>query len=491
MNIAVLIGISNYKNASHLPACEHDVDNMKRLLDSTRKYEDIVTIKDNTSANHVKESLRSFFSKYQSSANIEEVFIYFSGHGIYVNDAMLCCSDFDATKPSTTSLSNSELDDLLRSISPNVAVKIIDACQSGSPYIKAVDGSFEKSFKTSPLKSFICMTSSQQDQSSFATATESLFTSKWIDAALAKDDGIVLYRDIQAALADEFVQHPDQTPFFVNQGSGLETFSAVTIEMKTLFSIRSKSPIIPEAEDSIMKILNGEIQKRDSMFVPRARVTETIEAAKEFIIKYTIKDTIVSKLYKQTISTDARLPSIPKVSEVATFAQDQSWQKKYFVQIKSEKYQTQVPKDPLSIFKKYTPFGSNLDDSEYVTVTRERPVSIESTEVLPMEVAVASFFSSHPSLPGFQVYVGIVHSLTDIMIISTTTKVIQSGWESRSINFSDIKWRFQNYTWAELSKDPSKLFEAPMSRGEEEIRKYLETLLPKPESIEEIATKVK
>lgn len=487
MNIAVLIGISTYKNASSLTACEHDVDNMRRLLDSTRKYDDILTIKDNTSSNHVKESLRSFFGKYQNNSNIEEAFVYFSGHGIYVNDALLCCSDFDTSKPSTTSLSNSELDDLLRSISPDVAVKIIDACQSGSPYIKAVDGSFEKSFKTSPLKSFICMTSSQQDQSSFATATESLFTSKWIDAALAKDDGVVLYRDIQAALADEFVQHPDQTPFFVNQGSGLEAFSAITIEMKTLLTLRSKSPITPEPEDSILKVLNEEIQKRDAMFIPKDRVTAVIETSKELISKYAIKDRIVSKLYTSTISVDTRLSSIPKASEVAKFAEDQSWQKKYFVQIKTEKFRTRVPKEPLSLMSRLSGLGANMDDSEFVTVTRERPSSIESTESLPLEVAVVSFISDHSSLPGFRVYIGLVHSLTEVMILSTTAKVFQSGWESRSINPSDIKWRFQNYTWAELSKDPSILFETTMSRAEEEIRKTLESFLPKPEPTEEQA----
>lgn len=485
VNIAILIGVSNYKNATALPACEHDVENMKRLLDSTGKYNEILTIKDNTSANQIKESLRSFFGRHQNDHNIDEAFVYFSGHGIYSGDALLCCSDFDTTKPSTTSVSNSELDDLLRSVNPTVAVKVIDACQSGSPYIKDVDASFEKALKTSSLKSFICMTSSQQDQLSFATASESLFTSKWIDAALSKGEGTVLYRDVQAYLADEFAQHPDQTPFFVNQGSGLEAFSTITTEMKILYGLRSKSPMTPEPEESILHLLSLEISKRDSQFVSKDAVIASIETGKELIEKYQIKDNILSKLYKRTITTDLRLTSIPKASDVAKFAQDQSWPKKYFVKINNEKYQTRIPKEPLSILARLTAFPPNIDDSEYVTVTRERPASIESSESLPFEVVLVSFESDHPSLPEFRVYIGLVHSLTEVMVLSTTAKVFQRGWDSKAINAAELKWRFYNYSWSSISSNPSLLIEEPINKGEEEIRQYLESLLPKPESQEE------
>jgi hypothetical protein len=90
--------------------------------------------------------LRSFFSKYQTGGNIDETLIYFSGHGVYQNDALLCCTDFDINRPATTSISNSELDDLLRSVKPNVAVKVIDACQSGSPYITWLSLIFRRHF---------------------------------------------------------------------------------------------------------------------------------------------------------------------------------------------------------------------------------------------------------------------------------------------------------------------------------------------------------
>ncbi len=221
MNIAVLIGVSLYKVAAPLPACTADAKQMHKLLSAAKKYDDIFCLTQNTNAAPLKDALRTFFAKHQNLPDIDEALVYFSGHGVYHQDALFCCSDFDANRPASTSISNEEIDDLLRSVSPNVAVKVIDACQSGSPYIKDASAGFEKALRSSRLDSFICMTSSRLDQSSYATAEESAFTSKWINAALCKQDGSVLYRDIQAALADSFVDTPEQTPFFVSQGTGL------------------------------------------------------------------------------------------------------------------------------------------------------------------------------------------------------------------------------------------------------------------------------
>ena len=164
MNIAIIVGVSKYKSEGQLPACTLDAENMRQLLVATKKYDDVQCINDKTDAAQVKDQLRAFFAKYQDSSNISEALIYFSGHGVYQNDALLCCSDFDINRPATTSVSNSELDDLLRSVKPGVAVKIIDACQSGSPYIKDASAGFEKALGASELKSFICMASSRQDQ---------------------------------------------------------------------------------------------------------------------------------------------------------------------------------------------------------------------------------------------------------------------------------------------------------------------------------------
>ena len=488
MNIAILIGISKYKSEAQLPACARDVENMRRLLMATKKYDDIQCINDQTNASQVKDSLRAFFAKHQNTPEISEALIYFSGHGVYQNDALLCCSDFDINRPATTSVSNAELDDLLRSIKPEVAIKIIDACQSGSPYIKDASAGFEKALGASHLNSFICMASSRQDQSSYATPNESAFTAQWIDAAISKDAGTILYRDIQAALADAFVTNPDQTPFFVNQGTGLEAFCTVSDEIRQLANQRSKSVASEKPEDAILQIIEQAVTKRDKNFVKHDAAISASEQSKTAIINQEISDEIVSKLYEKSVSTDLKLSAIPQSRAVAQFADEQTWQKKYFTKIKYETYKVKVPKDPLNIRMTLSSLMNRIDESEYVLETRSRPSSLEPTESLPFEVAEISFSSNHPSLPAFLVYVGIVHSLTDVMVLSSTVRLTQKGWTERTPELSEVQWRYQSFAWAEVVRDPPILWRDAINRGEQDIRAYLEALIPISESTRDDST---
>lgn len=479
MNIAILIGISKYKSEGALPACGFDVENMHRLLVATKKYDDILMIIENTNASQVKDALRQFFGKYQTIGGVEEAFVYFSGHGVYQGDAMLCCSDFESNRPATTSISNSELDDLLRSVKSSVVVKVIDACQSGSPYIKDASAGFEKALSKSSLSSFICMASSRQDQSSYASASESRFTKRWIEAALSKEDGIVLYRDIQAALADAFVSDPDQTPFFVSQGSGLESFSFVTEEMKSLVSARAKAHVPDKPEAAIAELIKARIAERDKAFVAHALVIDAVDDSKESLVITGIKDPLVHELYKKSVKVDLKLPSIPKARAVAAFSDEQSWAKRYFVKVNTESYNVKTPK----FFGLATSqiLGRALGDEEFVLETRYRPSTLESTEPLPLEVAELSFTSDHPSLPAFLIYIGLVHSLTEVMILSTTVRLTQRGWASRTPELSDVQWRYQAQAWADVVKDPSLLWRDAQARGEADIRAFLESILPVPE----------
>lgn len=490
MRIAIIIGIAKYKSETPLPACGLDAENMKRLLAATKMYDDIQLVVDNTNASQVKDALRQFFRKYQSTAGIEEAFVYFSGHGVYQNDAMLCCSDYDSNRPATTSISNAELDDLLRSVSPAVAVKVIDACQSGSPYIKDASAGFEKALSKSPLGSFICMASSRQDQSSYASASESFFTKRWIDAALSKEDGSVLYRDIQAALADAFVSDPDQTPFFVSQGTGLEVFSTVTEDMKALTSARVKALIPDKPEAAIALLIKTQIEDRDRAFVAHDSVLRAIDASKESLVSFGITEPLVQNFYVKSVKTDLKLPVIPKARSVAMFAEEQSWAKRYFVKVNKESYQTRVPKDRLTLsgFGLHKrPFGTLVSDEDFVVETRQRPSTLESTETLSLEVAELSFTSVHPSLPAFLIYIGLVHSLTEVMILSATVRLTQRGWNSRTPELSDVQWRYQAQTWADVVKNPELIWRNAQTRGEADIKTYLESLLPKSEASAEAA----
>ena len=74
------------------------------------------------------------------------------------------------------------------------------------------------------FKNLIQISSCRENQDSLAGEPLSIFTDKFRAAALRKPDGPVYYTDIVNFLRDAFIQNDEQTPFFVFQVTGRETF---------------------------------------------------------------------------------------------------------------------------------------------------------------------------------------------------------------------------------------------------------------------------
>ncbi|WP_223524787.1 caspase domain-containing protein [Pseudomonas sp. A-B-26] len=467
MNLALLIGIDTYDRLPALPACANDLSIMHQTLKATNKYHHIELI-DNATAENAKEKLRSFFASHNNTPDIEEIFVYFSGHGAYQDDALFCCADFDAKRAATTSISNTELDDLLRGASPKVAVKVIDACQSGAPYIKDVDNGFLKSIKTSRLSSFICMASSQHDQYSYASSLTSHFTAAWVEAALSKTTGSILYRDIQASLADTFALSPSQTPFFVNQGSALELFSIVTEEMISLHAVRSSSPE-QKSEKNISETLRQRISKNDSQFVEFGEVTDTLNKSIELLSEAKIQDALVSEFYKKSVNPDLKLSGLPRAGSFAEFGSNHGWEKKYFIDVQEETYSAP---NPLSVFG----FGSGREQ----TIEKTRPAYVLSTESLPVEAVEIAFNAINPSLPSYRTYIGIIHSNTEALILTATASLTQKGWDKKILERSEIKWEYSPITWQAIIREPALIWERGIKQVTDIVRVNLENLSKQP-----------
>ncbi len=470
MNLALLIGVDKYDRLPMLPACANDLVVMHDILKATNKYQEIQLIGSACAAD-TKEKIRDFFSRFSSASNIDEIFIYFSGHGGYQDDALFCCSDFDEKRAATTSISNTELDDLLRSANPKVAVKVIDACQSGAPYIKDTGSGFVKSIKASKLSSFICMASSQHDQNSYASSNSSFFTDAWANAALSRSSGTILYRDIQAALADAFASIPGQTPFFVNQGSGLEAFSLITEEMSSLCAVRNSNFSALTTGKSIDEILKLEIEKSDSRFVEYEEAVAAIETSIDLLKNKQISDTLVGSFYKKTVNSELKLTNLPRTRSFAEFGDNQGWAKKYFIDIQKETY-TATVSNPMSLLG----FGGN--GKEY-TVEKTRPAYVISTEALPVEAVEISLDANNPSLPSYRTYIGIIHSHTEVMVLSATASLTQKSWSTKALELSEIKWEYHSVPWKTIIHNPSYIWERGVSHAIDAIRSNLESIAKK------------
>jgi hypothetical protein len=231
--------------------------------------------------------------------------------------------------------------------------------------------------------------------------------------------------------------------------------------------------------DSLASAISLAIAKEDARYVSPSAATESIESSKSLLTRYSVRDPVVSEFYKVAIEFEHSLSSLPGIKSVAKFAKEQGWTRRFFVNLPMEEYEVEVPPDILA-----TMFYAKLKRGKdnYETETRTRPRTLEATEALPFDTVGISYASASPSLSAFQSYIGIIHSLTEVMIVSTTTRLTQKGWTKRELDSSTFQWRFEAYPWTQIVKSPEMIWLDSVDRAESEIKTYLESLVRKDES---------
>lgn len=208
---------------------------MKALLEATDRFDGVYAQSD-MSADSMRDVLRKNISP---GAAYDEIFFYFSGHGVQIGGELYYCgTNFDDGRPNETGVSHSEVLDLLRPASPNLLVKVIDACYSGAQLVKSERLVY--STAKAGFRNVIQFSSSRDDQTSWGGERLSAFTRAFLEAAVRKAEGTVYYTDIANTLRDDFLDNDDQTPFFVNQGTGRE---ALVSDANVLVSFRDRLAI--------------------------------------------------------------------------------------------------------------------------------------------------------------------------------------------------------------------------------------------------------
>ena len=291
-NAAILIGNSHYSSLRPLACCQADLHAMKMLLEATEKYSDICVIED-ADADSIKSRIREAI---QESASTDELFFYFSGHGYqHETDFYLCATDFDVSEPNATGISTDELHALLRLANADLVVKVIDACNSGTLLVKA-ESPFQ-SHQKQGFNNLIQISSCRENQNSLTGEPLSAFTEKFRDAALRKHEGVVYYFDIVNSLKDAFIKNDEQTPFFVFQVTGRESFVE---DARCLDSLRNCLSVAarPSIED--------ESRHQEPSPSPRS-LQVLLETAEQKVATPEIIDSFVNKFFDaliKKVSTD-------------------------------------------------------------------------------------------------------------------------------------------------------------------------------------------
>jgi hypothetical protein len=421
MNIAIILAVSNYANPSNnLPASKKDGEIIHKILLETKKYDKLLLINDNESSSKIKELLSNFFVECKGLV-IDELFFYYSGHGEFSNDEFYyVLADFDHKKKNQTSLQNSEIDELIRTLSPQIVVKLIDACQSGTSYIKESD--VLTKYFTETKKGFnkcYFLNSSLTIQSSYQDENLSFFTQSFVQALKNHSGSEIRYKDIIDFILDDFDGNTDQTPFFVIQAELTEKFCSLSPHLKMFITNFDAKSINSDGDNKRSPTLLELVQISAKDFVDKQGALSALEFCKKKIEPLNL-DKDISDLYDVTIHFTEDNNKIVGVKEIGKWLKNNA---------------NDFLAEPI--------YSDHFDDEigEMFSVTSGYNLHIENAAFKAVEIEIISKF---PNVKSYRCSVSVLMSKRLLTFFYCMLPYIESGWDEIILNSSKIKWTYTN-----------------------------------------------
>lgn len=417
MNIAIVLAVSKYKLPdNNLPASKKDGDIINNILSATKKYDDILYINDNESSLEVKELISNFFVKYKDK-NIDELFFYYSGHGEFSNDKFYyLLSDYEEKRKNQTTLQNEEIDNFIRNLSPQLVVKVVDACQSGARYIKDFD-ILPKYINNSKegFKNCYFLYSSLSNQSSYQDNNLSFFTKSFIESIKLYPADEISYKHIIEFINDEFQNIGVQNPYYVIQAEMTEKFCKYNGELRSfLDKLNLLDQNTNKEENEKKQISLFEVVKNNAKeYVDKdGAIKAMLFCEKQF--KKVAFDSDLIELYDVSINFGENNNSIEGVRAIGKWIQDNSHE--YFAK----------PEYDYS-------FDFEVGDIiGYEFLVEGAPYNSLSIEIS----------SKFPNLKSYRCNVAVLISKKEILFFYSTLQYIESGWDSKEIDTTKISWKY-------------------------------------------------
>ncbi len=441
-SIAILIGNTNYKELPNLDCCANDVVQMQRLLGETQKFNQIIDFIDD-SVSVVKDNLRKVS---ELEEDFEEIFFYFTGHGLSNSDDFyMCFEEFKDSSPNTTGLSRTDAFELVRQFKAELSVIVIDACESGRNLIKSDVASLERSLKAG-FTNFAHFSSCTEGQYAVAGDKISLFTDEFIKACLQKEQGVVYYSDVESALRDAFLNRSVQTPHFIRQGTSREKFCN---DANLLVDFRKTFLSSPELEE-----VQEEAAPTVSVFALAKAAIESVEA--RVPIKKDAQE-FIDGVFEATLSNSDLTSETVEFFDIRTVKYDDFdnvQNKRAIVSLLERRGGTDsFVESDVERKKRRQPFGAlgistlamlGSPDEYDETYNLFNHCKLKSVHVgiyfEPKFMALNRVFSEIVFLP----------CLTECLILTCNTIERRSGWGSFNEFEGTKKWKWSHHAWSEI-----------------------------------------
>ncbi|WP_418262368.1 caspase family protein [Flavobacterium faecale] len=454
MRIGILIGISEYENYDNLPGCDNDLNAISEVLHTSKEFDEIKVFNKKVDSNNIKSELSKLFSDWKGN-EIEELFFYFSGHGSFMNNEFYyILSNFDESQKRQTSLQNSEIDNMIKSIKPKMVTKVIDACQSGVSYIKGNSNIVEKYYSktTDSFEKCYFMHSSMTSQYSYQNADLSDFTKGFLEAISVNNKPTIRYKDIIDFISDEFEKSTEQTPFFITQADHTESFLTTSKELQDVISkyiIKEEKETEVAKEESIKyNSYLDRIKKDAEIYSTQEETQQLLNEIKELIIETTLK-TEINELYKYKNSFSHHLRDLPKGILIARWLEDNP--NDYFAKADYEKVSYQEEETSPN---RFGTFSSMMRGTKIVTKYRNDLMGFEQPIDIPYKYITIDFSPIYPNLTQYALLFTFLISKKDIKVFYAFTSYTETDWSRREININ-FKWSSDDF----LIKNKNQILE--------------------------------
>jgi len=476
--IAIIISNSEYDNLGQLDFCRNDGDAMLKILNATNKYNEIFYNHGSSTSAEARAIIRSAVEKYENN-KITELFFYFSDHGVISNDFIFCCKDFKSRRPKSTSIPNEELDTLFRSLSPDVVVKVIDACQSGKRMIKDVDV-FEKAIASKGFNNFIQMASCLDNQLSYGNQKFSFFTEKFLQSTTNQKENPIYYFDIMNYISDSFEDDIAQTPLFTLQITGREVFcedAAETYSIRdSLFGDEGNSSVVQEGKATIS--IGDIIKEREKEYISKKEVENILIEFKNSLGSIELNEDIID-YFEVLLHEHQDFEDVPSISSIASGI-DNNKDPDMLCEIRYEDRTRDIPYRRSNVFGLSFPglFGqSNLTGEENKTrmVNFRVPIGIRPKDAWPFAWLQLQLEPKAQCLPPLAMAVLFVPYRTKCRIYSSFISYKRASWDEFRMDSASADWSFKEHQW--LNFDVSELSKGFLNQFSEKIEQVVEEII--------------
>lgn len=419
MNVAIIIAVSNYSNkANNLPASKNDGEIISGILNTTKKFDRVLTINDNESSSKTKELLSNFFIEHKG-VKIEELFFYYSGHGEFSNDEFYyLLSDYDAKKKNQTCLQNNEVDDLIRTLNPQIVIKVIDACQSGTSYIKENDV-LTKYFNETKKGFSKCyfFNSSLSNQASYQDENLSFFTYSFVQSLKEHPSSEIRYKDIIDFILDEFNGNQEQTPFFVIQAELTEKFCSFNDDLKLYLNTYKDQTNKTSNEEKKVPTLIEIVKNNAKEYVDKDGALKAMKFCRDQFEKLVL-DKETRGLY------DVKTNYLHENNKLAGVKVIGKWLKEnsndYFAKPFYE-----------VVFNEYSDEGDSVLSGYELLF-----------EDVPFKAVSIDFMGKYPNIKSYQCNIAFLISKKQITFFYSILQYLENGWDSKILDTEKIKWTY-------------------------------------------------